>query len=313
MRQAAATVQEQEQRFYPFVKWAGGKTQLLSKLDAHLPARFERYFEPFLGGGAVFFHLLSRRGRFDAFLSDVNADLINAYSVVKGDVEQLIRALQEHERRFNTGRRDYYYRLRAMPPPEDSIERAARFIMFNKTCFNGLYRVNKSGRFNVPLGRYDNPRICDAETLRQASVALNRSSAKILDRHYGDALKEARRGDLVYLDPPYNPSSSTARFTEYTNGGFGDGDQRDLAEEFARLSDRGCIAIMSNSDTPLIRRLYSSYVLHKVSAARAINCKAAGRRGHTELLICNFVESLQDRAFHSNIKNRAPSYRSAEQ
>lgn len=288
---AAAAVQQQEQRFYPFVKWAGGKTQLLSRLEAHLPAQFERYFEPFLGGGAVFFHLLSRRGRFDAFLSDVNSDLINAYGVVKGDVDGLIKALQGHEQRFNAGnRQDYYYRLRAMPAPASNIERAARFIMFNKTCFNGLYRVNRSGRFNVPLGRYENPRICDADALRQASVALNRAGATILDRHYGDVLKEARRGDLVYLDPPYSPSSSTSKFTEYTNGGFGDSDQRELAEEFARLSDRGCMAIMSNSDTPLIRRLYSSYAQHRVEAARAINCKPARRRGHTELLICNFVQ-----------------------
>lgn len=291
-RQAAATLQ-QEQRFYPFVKWAGGKTQLLSRLDAHLPAHFERYFEPFLGGGAVFFHLLSsrRRGRFDAFLSDVNSDLINTYSVVKDDVERLVKALQGHERRFNAGdRRDYYYRLRAMPAPQDRVERAARFIMFNKTCFNGLYRVNRSGRFNVPLGRYENPRICDADALRQASVALNMAGALVLDRHYADVLREARRGDLVYLDPPYSPSSSTSRFTEYTNGGFGDSDQRELAEEFARLSDRGCMAIMSNSDTPLIRRLYANYAQHRVEAARAINCKPARRRGHTELLICNFVQ-----------------------
>jgi DNA adenine methylase len=280
----------QEQRFYPFVKWAGGKTQLLSTLDRYVPAKFERYFEPFLGGGAVFFHLLSSRDAFDAFLSDVNADLILTYGVVKQQVEELILALQRHETKFNRHRERYYYAQRAADAPEDRIERAARFIMFNKTCFNGLYRVNRSGRFNVPLGRYDNPRICDEAALRQASVALNRSSARMYDSHYADVLRQARRGDLVYLDPPYSPSSGTARFTEYTNGGFGDNDQEELCTVFERLTDAGCKVLLSNSDTPLVRKLYADYMerAERVEANRAINCNGARRKGHAELLIRNF-------------------------
>jgi DNA adenine methylase len=283
-----AALQEQ-QRFYPFVKWAGGKTQLLSRLDALLPAEFSRYFEPFLGGGAVFFHLLSRRARFGAFLSDVNSDLITAYNAVKCDVDRLISVLRKHEARFSKERDRYYYALRASPLPTDDTERAARLIMFNKTCFNGLYRVNRSGRFNVPLGSYANPRICDEEALRQASIALRISDAHLSDWNYADALKKAGRNDLVYLDPPYSPTNSTSRFTEYTNRGFGDGDQRELAETFARLTDRGCKVIMSNSDTPLIRRLYSGYAQDRVQALRAINCKPGRRRGHTELFIRNFA------------------------
>lgn len=273
-------------RFYPFIKWAGGKTQLLSHLDALLPPSFGRYFEPFLGGGAVFFHLLSSRGPFPAFLSDINSDLMLAYRVVRDDVEGLIAVLQKHEARFAHGRDRYYYRLRAAPPPSDDVERAARFIMFNKTCFNGLYRVNRSGRFNVPIGRYENPRICDAQALRQASVALG-SGARLACRHYSQALAGARKGDLVYLDPPYSPASGTARFTEYTNGGFGDDDQHELRDVFEELAGRGCTVILSNSDTPLIRRLYAGHLFVQVKAARAINCKAARRRGHSELLIMN--------------------------
>lgn len=279
----------QEQRFYPFVKWAGGKTQLLARLDSHLPADFNRYFEPFLGGGAVFFYLLSKKKRFDAFLSDVNSDLMTAYGVVKNDVDRLIGVLRMHEERFGKERGHYYYALREAPAPGNDVECAARLIMFNKTCFNGLYRVNKSGRFNVPLGSYVNPKICDEEALRQASAALKISDARLSSGHYGELLKKAGRGDLVYLDPPYSPTNNTSRFTEYTNRGFDDDDQRELAETFARLTDRGCKAILSNSDTPFIRRLYSGYAQDRVSALRAINCKGTRRRGHTELFIRNFV------------------------
>jgi DNA adenine methylase len=290
LRQSSA-LQEQRFRYYrPFVKWAGGKTQLLARLDSHhLPADFGRYFEPFLGGGAVFFHLLSKKKRFDAFLSDVNSDLMTAYSAVKNDVSRLIDILRMHEEKFRKERGSYYYALREAPAPSDGVERAARLIMFNKTCFNGLYRVNKSGRFNVPLGSYANPKICDEEALRQASAALRISDARLSTGHYSEVLKKAGRNDLVYLDPPYSPTNNTSRFTEYTNEGFGDDDQRELAETFARLTDRGCKAILSNSDTPFVRRLYSGYAQDRVSALRAINCKGARRRGHTELFIRNFV------------------------
>lgn len=276
-----------QQRFYPFIKWAGGKTQLLSQLDRHLPATFGRYFEPFLGGGAVFFHLLSSRGAFEAHLSDVNADLMLTYGVVKEQVEEIIAVLQRHEEKFCQDRERYYYSQRDAPAPHDPVERAARFIMFNKTCFNGLYRVNKSGRFNVPLGRYDNPRICDAQALRQAALAL--SKARLSSKHYSDVLARAREGDLVYLDPPYSPTSNTARFTQYTNGGFGDDDQAELCSVFEELAARGCRVILSNSDTPFIRKLYTKYMRHaeRIEAMRAINCKSSRRKGHTELLITN--------------------------
>lgn len=283
-------MQVQEQRFYPFIKWAGGKTQLLSQLDRRLPVRFERYFEPFLGGGAVFFHLLSSRGPFEAHLSDVNADLITAYTVVKERVDELISVLRRHEARFGRERDHYYYELRESVPA-GAVERAARFIMLNKTCFNGLYRVNKSGRFNVPVGRYDNPRICDEQALKQAGMALGVCRARLYDRHFSEVLGRAREGDLIYMDPPYSPASSTAKFTQYTNGGFGDDDQAELCSLFEELTARGCKVILSNSDTPFIRKLYARHMRHavRVEAARVINCNPARRRGHTELLIKNFT------------------------
>lgn len=283
--------QQQAQRFYPFVKWAGGKTQLLSQIDRYLPATFERYFEPFLGGGAVFFHLLSSRGPFEAHLSDVNSDLITAYGAVKERVEDLIAALRRHEARFVQERDHYYYELREAATPANMVERAARFIMLNKTCFNGLYRVNKSGRFNVPAGRYENPRICDEQALRQAKMALSVCRARLSGRHFGEALDRAREGDLVYMDPPYSPASSTAKFTQYTNGGFGDDDQSELCNVFEELTARGCKVLLSNSDTPFIRKLYARHMRNavRIEAARAINCNPARRKGHTELLIRNFT------------------------
>ena len=283
-------LQVQEQRFHPFIKWAGGKTQLLSQIDRHLPASFGRYFEPFLGGGAVFFHLLSSRGPFEAHLSDVNSDLITAYSAVKELTDELTAALRKHEIRFGQERERYYYELRSHVPA-GTIDKAARFIMLNKTCFNGLYRVNKSGRFNVPLGRYDNPRICDEHALRQAGAALRMCKARLCNKHYSDVLERAREGDLVYLDPPYIPASSTAKFTQYTNEGFGDDDQAELCSVFEELTARGCRAILTNSDTPFIRQLYCRHMRHavRVEAARAINCNAGKRKGHSELLIRNFT------------------------
>jgi len=205
----------------PFVKWAGGKTQLLSELDIMIPSEFDRYFEPFLGGGAMFFHISSKNIQFISHLSDINEDLINAYKVVKDDVEVLIRLLKHHEKEYNNSCREYYYQLRAKIKPLTDVERAARFITLNKTCYNGLYRVNSKGIFNVPMGRYKNPLICDSENLRKVSIALRDSNAKIETIDYEDILRDKpREGDFIYLDRPYDPLSDTAYFTHYTHRGF---------------------------------------------------------------------------------------------
>lgn len=275
----------------PFVKWAGGKTQLLSELDKYRPSDFNRYFEPFLGGGAFFFYLASSKQlRFTAYLSDINEELINSYKVVKNDVEELIILLHKHERKYKKDPHEYYYKLRAEIKPPNDIERAARFITLNKTCYNGLYRVNKNGMFNVPMGKYKNPLICDGDNLRNVSLALKHSDAHILVSNFRDILHDANKGDFIYLDPPYKPISETARFTSYTHDGFDDKDQRDLYDVFRMLDRKGCKILLSNSDTPFIRELYQEFERHwtSVHALRAINCKGSKRTGHKELLIRNY-------------------------
>ena len=277
---------------YPFVKWAGGKSQLVPELDLMIPSKFNRYFEPFLGGGAMFFHLISDRNmRFTAYLSDINAELITAYKVVKNNVIELIELLKRHQREYNKNPLEYYYKLRDEIKPVTEIDRTARFIALNKTCFNGLYRVNRNGIFNVPMGRYKNPLICDASNLENISKALRYSKAAIKVSDYKNALVEAEEDDFVYLDPPYHPTSSTANFTGYSDNGFGDNDQLQLAKLFVELNNRQCNVLLSNSDTPLIRKLYSDFSsrIKEVNVSRVINCKASRRSGHKELLISNYA------------------------
>lgn len=266
----------------PFIKWAGGKRDLLAQYKPYFPARnlIQRYFEPFLGGGAVFFSLQIH----PAFLFDTNPWLIETYQVVRDQVEELIAALQYHQ-----NDEQYFYNIRAQDPKDLSpIERAARFIYLNRTCYNGLYRVNSQGKFNVPFGRYKKPMICDASNLHAANLALQGSKIEVADFEKVGTL--ASLGDLVYFDPPYAPLSATANFTSYTKDGFSEKDQERLAEVFHQLHEKGCFVMLSNSSAPLIYDLYSGhgYNLIEIKARRAIN-SVADKRGHvTELLITNF-------------------------
>jgi DNA adenine methylase len=271
-----------ERKASPFLKWAGGKTQLLSTFDEYFPDRFERYFEPFLGGGAVFFRMNAREDGVTAHLSDLNDELINCYSVVRDNVEQLIKALKKHRNES-----DYYYGVRAMDTSRMTpVARAARLIYLNKTCFNGLYRVNRKGEFNVPFGSYKNPRTCDEDNLRAASDALR--NARVEHKPFENALKTAKKGDFVYLDPPYQPLSATSSFTSYTSKCFGELDQKRLAEVFAELDRRGCKVMLSNSDNEFVRELYKQFRLETVYANRAINCRADRRGRISELLVLNY-------------------------
>jgi DNA adenine methylase len=277
---------------YPFVKWAGGKTQLLQQLYAFVPTQFDRYFEPFLGGGALFFYLISIRGnQFTSYLSDINSELINSYAVVKNNTEKLIGLLKKHEVGYQESPSEYYYQLRDIKRPRNSIEKAARFIALNRTCYNGLYRVNSKGSFNVPWGKYKDPAICNSKNLRNLSFALQQSETIIQVKDYKEILlKNAKEGDFIYLDPPYRPISSTAYFTRYTEAGFTDKDQRDLASIFEELNERKCRVMLSNSNTPLIKEIYTKLAkdIKKVNAIRAINCMGSGRAGHKELIIRNY-------------------------
>lgn len=245
---------------FPFVKWAGGKTQLLDRLDKCIPLAFNRYFEPFLGGGAFFYHLTSVRNlKFVAYLSDKNQELINVYKVVKSNVDQLIDILKIYKKKSQAPK-DFYRELRDRFDIENrtDIEKAARLITLNKTCYNGLYRVNSQGKFNVPMGKYNNPIICDSENLRNASLILRSIDSHLYWEDYQKILSDkAQEGDFVYLDPPYNPMTSTANFTGYTGDRFTKKDQECLAEIFKKLDARGCKVLLSNSDTEYVRELYA--------------------------------------------------------
>jgi len=253
------------------------------------PKRFRAYYEPFLGGGAFYFALHNAGWITSAVLNDLNPDLINAFNVVKDQVDALSTRLEDIQERFrNTDdRSDYYYRMRE-EVPAGIVDRAGRFIFLNKTCYNGLYRVNRRGQFNVPFGRYHNPSIYDPRQLRSVSNAL--SNAEL---HYGlfqDATVGASSGDFVYFDPPYQPLSRTANFTAYTVGRFGFEEQRALAVEFDRLASIGVHVMLSNSDHSAIEELYSGkgYRIREVLATRLINCDASKRGAIAELIVTNY-------------------------
>ena len=273
----------------PFLKWAGGKARLAQRVTGRAPPHIQHYHEPFLGGGAVFFALLEA-GRIDgATLADGNADLIETWRVVRDDVEKLIRHLRDHAREYEgrewSRRGQYYYEVRDRLRPRSPAGRAARLIFLNKTCFNGLYRVNREGRFNVPHGRYEQPAILDAERLRDASHAL--AGVELRAEDFEAACARAEPGDFVYLDPPYQPLSATSAFTQYTSADFGFADQQRLRDAFDGLTERGVPALLSNSAHPDIEALYRGYAIERVPMGRSINSNGAGRKPIDELLVSN--------------------------
>jgi len=271
----------------PFVKWAGGKGQLLDELTKNL-SEFRNYHEPFVGGGALFFRLDAIGKITNAYLNDSNKDLMNAYKVIKENVDSLIKELTSEKYQ---NKKEIYYRIRA-EEPEDEVKRAARFIYLNKTAYNGLYRVNSKGKFNVPFGKYANPTICDAHNLRLVSHALQK--AELFCEDFSMVLKYAQKEDLVYLDPPYFPLTKTANFTGYTPECFTRKDQDRLHEVFKQLDSKGCFVMLSNSYQPYIEGLYQEFKPEIVYAARAISCKAEGRGKIKELLVRNWWSSKME-------------------
>jgi DNA adenine methylase len=265
----------------PFVKFVGGKTKLLPEILQRLPAAFNTYYEPFLGGGAVFFALTEENRFKNAVIGDANADLMRTYEALARDVDNVIRELKKH-----LYKEEYYYAVRKLRPGLLSLtDHAARFIYLNKTGFNGLYRVNKKGEFNVPFGRYTNPTICDEENLRTVAAVLGKDHGTAVTGDFERTVDGANKGDVVYFDPPYVPASETANFTAYTVGGFGLQDQIRLRDVAKRLAARGVHVLLSNSDTPLVRELYEKFNLEEVQVPRSINSKS-GKRGKVgELLI----------------------------
>ena len=251
----------------PFVKWAGGKGSLVAQIRPYVPARYGRYYEPFLGGGAMLYALAPRA----ASVGDLNRELITAYQCVRDRPDALLAALAAHAEQHNKA----YFLTQRAASPADPLALAARFIYLNRTCFNGLYRVNKSGRFNVPPGRYEHPMICDPATIFAASHALQR--VNLACQPYAATIHEAQPGDLVYADPPYVPVSHTSNFTSYTREGFTYADQVALRDALARLRARGVQVMLSNADCPAIRELYQGWRIVDITASRAINSKASAR------------------------------------
>lgn len=274
----------------PIIKWVGGKRQLLHELVPRLPVDFGRYYEPFVGGAALFFEL-HRTGRLHlgATLSDVNPDLVTMYRAVRDDVQGVIRELKRHPYES-----EHYYAVRALDPEKMSdVERAARFIYINKAGFNGLWRVNKSGKCNVPFGRHVNPTICDESRLLAASMALHGVTVRLDD--FAVVELDAKPGDLVYFDPPYVPVSETASFTSYASGGFGPDDQRRLADLVRRLASRGVHVVVSNSDAPFVHELYAEHRIDVVYATRSVNCNG-GKRGRVgEVIVTTARHAMADR------------------
>ncbi|MDD9938554.1 MAG: DNA adenine methylase [Myxococcales bacterium] len=268
----------------PIVKWVGGKGRLLPQLTPLLPPGVElmRHVEPFVGGGALFFGRRPAR----ALLCDVNPALINTYEAVRDASGEVIGHLEdlasEHSKESYYRVRERYNRARKLT----SAQRAAMFIYLNKTCFNGLHRVNRRGEFNVPAGRYKNPNIVNADGVLAASAQLQ--SAKLVCDGFEGLLSRARPGDFIYFDPPYEPVSETANFTSYAQDGFAREDQMRLRDVFAALDKRGCKLMLSNSDVPFIRELYRAYKIDTIAAPRAINCDAKRRGPVPEVVVRNY-------------------------
>ena len=278
----AVVLEKLQQETYPIVKWVGGKRQLMFELLKNMPKNYNRYFEPFIGGGALFFELQPE----NAYISDMNEELINLYQVVRDNVDELIVDLQKHDIS-----KDYFMEIRNIDRTEEyknwsNIQKASRFIYLNRTCFNGMYRVNSKGEFNVPFGHYKNPRILDENNLINCSNLLQRTEIKHAD--FSEILKKVKKGDFVYFDPPYVPLSETSSFTSYTKDGFDIDMQFKLRDVCDELDSMGVKFLLSNSDTKLVNELYENYNIKKVFASRQINANADGRGKITEVLVRNY-------------------------
>ena len=267
-----------------FVKWAGGKYQLLEQYKPLFPKTVTRYFEPFIGGGAVFFYANQKYEPTEIYLSDTNKDLINVYTQIRDNVEVLVELLKEHKAKHS---KEYYYEARNSFNKEiDILKRTAYLIYLNRTCFNGLYRVNSKGEFNVPFGKYDNPAIIRQHTLEKVNKILQGVDIRVQD--FEAIGEQVREGDFIYFDPPYHPLNHTSSFTSYTETGFTEADQTRLATLFKILDEKGCKVMLSNSDTELIRNLYTDYDIRTVMARRVISCKGEGRGAISELVVRNY-------------------------
>lgn len=273
----------------PFVKWAGGKRQLIPILHQNLPEAFGTYYEPFLGGGALLFHILTDKNGQKCSISDLNSDLVLAYTTIRDRIDALISSLKNHEKNYQKDSKSYYYSVRESNP-RNEVEKTSRLIFLNRTCFNGLYRVNSKGKFNVPLGKYTNPNIVNEENIRAVSSILQTNKISIKCRDFESVLRDAKKGDLVYFDPPYQPVSSTANFTSYTTKDFTYDDLTRLSELCLKLDSKECHVLLSNSDSKEVSDIFAKkpWKITRIEANRSINSNSKKRTGHFELLIKNY-------------------------
>lgn len=269
----------------PILKWVGGKRQLLPEIRKYIPKKFTTYYEPFVGGGAVLFDIQPQK----AIINDVNSELINLYQVVKDDVEALIEDLAKHKNES-----DYFYEVRAWDREPaiynklTNIERASRIHYLNKTCYNGLFRVNQAGQFNSPFGRYKNPNIENSITLRAVSKYFNEANIEFKNTDFEESVKGIRKGAFVYFDPPYDPVSDSSNFTGYAKGGFDRDEQIRLKSLCDRLNERGVKFLLSNASTDFILELYKDYKIEIIQAKRAINSNGDARGEVDEVLVRNY-------------------------
>ena len=272
----------------PFTKWTGGKRKLLPIIKSLMPDNYTNYFEPFVGGGALFFELAPQQ----ALINDFNTELINCYQLIKEHPDQLITLLQHHQEK-NT--KDYYLDLHSVDrdgriEQMTGVEKAARIMYMLRVDFNGLYRVNAKNQFNVPYGRYKNPKIVDSELIYAISNYLNKNSIQIVSGDFEKAVETAKQGDFVYFDPPYIPISETSAFTSYTHEGFSYDDQVRLRDTFKKLSERGVHVMLSNSSSSLVYELYKDFTIHSIEVTRANGAKASSRGKVLEVIITNDVK-----------------------
>ena len=272
----------------PFLKWVGGKGQLLEQFEGLLPKQYNSYFEPFVGGGAVFFS----KPKDKAHINDINKTLVQVYIYIKHDADKVINSLKSLEKEYiskdQLQRKEFYYSLREKynSLPSEDFDKALYFLFFNKTAFNGIYRENSKGGFNVPMGNYANPKIVDEENIR--AVAETLKNTKITSGSFVEAVKDAKAGDFVYFDPPYHPLSETSSFTSYSKDSFTKEDQIKLRDLFVELDKRGVYVMLSNSSAPFVKEIYSNYRQIPVYATRMINSKSDGRGKISEVVIVNY-------------------------
>lgn len=296
------------EKIRPFVKWAGGKGSLIPQLNNFYPYELkngiiERYIEPFVGGGAVLIDILQRYDIQEVYAFDINIDLINSYNVIKNNVEELIANLKQMETKYlglgQEERKNYFYNIRdeynnyELEKNEQNVQRAAQFIYLNRTCFNGLYRVNKNGKFNVPIGSYKNPTICDEENLRQLSQLIQNVQFQYGD--YSRSMEYVTENTFIYFDPPYRPLNMTSGFTSYTKEDFNDENQKELAIFYRKLNGQNAKLMLSNSNPKNINvednffdNIYQGFNINEIQASRMINANSNGRGKISEILVTNY-------------------------